>query len=94
MSEIVVSGAENVHVHIISLKSSLDWTFTGLAISSFCTVFTFFGGRNFINDFNVAIIMLHCVPPSLISISDLIGDVVCKCKLLYNNGGYDKEIVI
>jgi hypothetical protein len=66
---IVISGVENLHVHVMVLLS-FDLGFT-TEVSSRSTTFFFLEERRSNKGFNLLIMMLHCERPSLISISAL-----------------------
>jgi len=66
---IVISGVENLHVHVIVLLS-FDFGFATEA-SSRSTTFFFLEEWMSNQGFNLLKIMLHCERPSLISISAL-----------------------
>lgn len=75
----VISGAERVHVHMIVFCSDgCDFSLAELFSNS--SFFCFCGRRMDIHGSNLFKIKLHCVPPSLTSISDLIGELGCNGK--------------
>lgn len=71
---IVISGAEKLHVHVMILIL-VDSGFTTLEASSPSTIFFFFDEWRTNQGCNRLIMMLHCVPPSLISVSALTGEM-------------------
>lgn len=66
-----------MHVHKIAF-CSVDCDFSLEELSSSSSRFGLGGGRIRIHDSNLLKIKLHCVPPSLTSISDLIGELGCN----------------
>jgi len=73
-STIVISGAETLQVHMMILLS-VDCGFTTTEASSLSTIFFFFDRWRRSQGFSRLIMMLHWVPPSLISVSALTDEI-------------------
>ena len=84
-STIVISGAETLHVHMMVLPS-VDWGLATTEASCRSTIFFFLDEWRNNQGFNLLIMMLHWVPPSLTSVSALTGDIGwCRGSISNNN---------